>query len=417
MLLLVDEAIKDIIRKKLIDHVEQEASKPWIKILSLDGGGVRGILTIRVLRHLIADVDKLVPESVKPAEPEPTAANDEIEMKNQRKFMSKFQYIAGTSTGGLLAFALRMDVPLGDVEALYRDSDKFFVPTPAKQSTWLVRLLERAASCFTGVPVKKNFHWDRAKFDPEEIHLQIDRIVDSVLPGDDQTIGDLHAKLNPEGTDPGNLRCLVINTFMAADNRVLLVDSSQEEHKNLLVKVVLKGTMAAPYYFPPYASQTPDTYIGTYIDGGIFANDPMLTGLHCARMNGRLSSDYSEYRLVGIGTGVSKPNNEKSLGGGVSTWAMGEPKGLLLNTVLEANRSLTETISEGLARFQRIRRIKFNIALVKPPELDDFDFVKDLDAKDVWEKIKESDDMQALQQFIKYQLGGCECDAAESREG
>jgi patatin-like phospholipase/acyl hydrolase len=66
------------------------------KILSLDGGGVKGVLESRILQRLEAD----------------------------RAFLHHTDLYAGTSTGGIVALALAAGVSLEDCVALYRDSSK-----------------------------------------------------------------------------------------------------------------------------------------------------------------------------------------------------------------------------------------------------------------------------------------------------
>jgi hypothetical protein len=291
------------------------------------------------------------------------------------------------------------------VEQLYANSPEFFVLSAADNSWWLARWVESFYTWWTGRPLMGGFHWDRPKYDPTRIHDQIDAIVDSVFPDFivRPTMRDLDRRLNPAGTDPAHYRSLVINTFEAATNRVRMVDSSRIEHGELDIKDVLKATMAAPYYFPPH------THHRTFLDGGIYANDPMLTGLHCARLNGHIATDFSQYRVVGIGTGVCDSAllhlNNSPPHGGVRTWSLGNPPALLLNTVLEANRSLTETISEGLSHFGRIRRFKFNVGMHEPTQLDNFAFVTDMDVNGPkWNGIRQLEDMQGLVQFLTHQM-------------
>ena len=65
-----------------------------MRILSLDGGGVKGVLEARVLERLEAEAP----------------------------FLADVDLFAGTSTGGILALALAAGVPVADCVALYRDN-------------------------------------------------------------------------------------------------------------------------------------------------------------------------------------------------------------------------------------------------------------------------------------------------------
>ena len=67
-------------------------SRP-IRILSLDGGGTRALLTIEILKR--------------------------IEERTGRRIHDLFDVIGGTSTGGILALAIQERIPLEALENLY----------------------------------------------------------------------------------------------------------------------------------------------------------------------------------------------------------------------------------------------------------------------------------------------------------
>ena len=81
------------------------------KILSLDGGGVRGLSAIMILKYLMATLEDLRGCRVEP--------------------WQEFDMIGGTSTGGLLAIMLgRLRMSLDDCEAAYLNlSREIFTPT------------------------------------------------------------------------------------------------------------------------------------------------------------------------------------------------------------------------------------------------------------------------------------------------
>jgi patatin-like phospholipase/acyl hydrolase len=64
------------------------------RLLSLDGGGVRGIIESRILDH--------------------------IENKTGRSIKESFEWIAGTSTGGLIALYLGLDHTASECMELYK---------------------------------------------------------------------------------------------------------------------------------------------------------------------------------------------------------------------------------------------------------------------------------------------------------
>ena len=75
------------------------AGKPF-KILSLDGGGIRGIYTAELVRRC--------EEAFAKGEP----------------LGRYFDMIAGTSTGGIIALGLGLEIPTSDIVAFYRDDGR-----------------------------------------------------------------------------------------------------------------------------------------------------------------------------------------------------------------------------------------------------------------------------------------------------
>src|ERR1700728_2338207 len=89
-----------------------------IKILSIDGGGIRGIIPAMVLA--------------------------EIEKRTQRPIACLFDLIAGTSTGGILALGL--SIPKTSPGPLYAASQLFEMFEREGSRIFSSRLLHRAAA-------------------------------------------------------------------------------------------------------------------------------------------------------------------------------------------------------------------------------------------------------------------------------
>ncbi|NOT53985.1 MAG: patatin, partial [Deltaproteobacteria bacterium] len=85
-------------RKDLHAHLFGPGPK---RILALDGGGIRGILTLQLLKR----IENLVRER--------TGDNSTV-------LADYFDLIGGTSTGAIIAGALALGWRVGDIETLYR---------------------------------------------------------------------------------------------------------------------------------------------------------------------------------------------------------------------------------------------------------------------------------------------------------
>jgi len=90
-----------------------EASDRPIRILSLDGGGVKGISTICMLKHILQALNQCPNERSSPE------SGSESERK---KLAQYFDLVVGTSAGGIIAMGLGSGMVLDDIQAFYNNS-------------------------------------------------------------------------------------------------------------------------------------------------------------------------------------------------------------------------------------------------------------------------------------------------------
>jgi uncharacterized protein len=84
----------------LINRIELEGQK---KLLAIDGGGIRGVLALEVLQRI----------------------EDLLKAKSGRtdfRLADYFDYIAGTSTGGIVAAGLSIGMSVGEILTFYREA-------------------------------------------------------------------------------------------------------------------------------------------------------------------------------------------------------------------------------------------------------------------------------------------------------
>lgn len=218
------------------------------KILSIDGGGIRGIV--------------------------PALFLTEIEKRSGQPISQLFDLIAGTSTGGILA--LGMTVPNDDGTPRYAASEGvgFYAdagPLIFERSLW--RVITTLASL------------------SDEIYPS--GPIEAAL---DKYFGD--AMLSETLTD-------VLITSYDIERRIPWFFRSARAHQqpdyNFPMKVVARATAAAPTYFETVRVDSADgeTYY-PLVDGGVFANNPTM----CAYIDAvRHYPGYDDYLVVSLGTG------------------------------------------------------------------------------------------------------------------
>ncbi len=370
--------------------------------------GVRGYMPIKVLQQLITE------KYLSDIENFDCDNSQHRERFNQAQifFTDQFDYLAGTSTGGLIAFCLAIGYDILDMKDIYSKASYYFNRNYLGPLFW-------------------------AKYNPSRIHDKIDEIIGTIklkngkqLTAKNATLLDIHNFLNPGSyvsdnilkttlvrhgnllefcdDDDDKIHCvkrekvLLITAYNATQDAITVFNTSYAKHWQYRIADVLKATMAAPTYFPLQQISTGtvenELFIPNkeppenFVDGGVFANDPELIALWAIRMQWK---KLLNYHIISIGTGqYNTPTSASNMGGYIG-WLFNN--GLLVNMLMDATRSLTEVISSNLAKFDNMKRMKFNYKLTQAMSLDDANFVKQFDEE--WEILKNEDDFKTLLYF------------------
>ncbi len=233
------------------------------RVLALDGGGVKGAYTASVLYTL----EKLIGKTVG----------------------QHFDLITGTSTGGIIAIAIGLGIPLQDVVDLYVKKGSVIFPEPPS-GKW--NCLKR----------KWNNLWK-----PKHSQQVLLEEVSSVF--GDRAFG-------------ASLNRLVIPAFNAQTGDIQLFKTAHHPDYRmdceLPATTVAMATSAAPTYLSAYK----DPAGRVFIDGGVWANCPVVVGL--VEAIARLGWPREQIDVLSIGT-TSEPFHvgEEKHNGGLVQWGKG----------------------------------------------------------------------------------------------
>jgi len=212
--------------------------KPF-RVLNLDGGGMRGVYTAQYLSCVAEGFSRRFD-------------------RRPLDIGKGFDLIVGTSTGAIVACALVSGVPLSEVVALYRESGKLIFPrpVPAAKRDVAVDLFKRRAALKRG-------------------NAALEEILTASFKK--ETIGEVYARrgiaLAVTAVNLSNHRGWVFKT----PHRVGKTNHRDDGYT--LVEVCLASS-AAPIYRSVAAIPVPGTKDQTmFIDGGLWANNPILVGL------------------------------------------------------------------------------------------------------------------------------------------
>lgn len=270
--------------------------KPF-KILSIDGGGIRGVFPAMFLSKLEARLKE--------------TGNEKTQIYQH------FDLICGTSTGGIIAIALALGIPAHEIYKLYLDNaatifgcKKSFsgqVMYAAHERTVLEKL------------VKEKFS---ARFNGNDPRL-IDCKTAVCIPIYDLLLGKpsvLKSKYHPKFS-----RDYHIPAYMAA-----------------------MATGAAPTFFNPYSTTYTDlngieTAFQNKVDGGVMANNPTLLGIIEAQV--AFYQPLSNLRVLSLGTGYQKfTDGKKRTKWGLWYWMKQNKKTRLIDLFMQGQSQQVQNL-------------------------------------------------------------------------
>jgi predicted acylesterase/phospholipase RssA len=202
-------------------------SKHKLKILSIDGGGIKGIIPCTILAY--------------------------IEKKTNTRIGRLFHVLAGTSTGGIIALGLTKANEDGgfaysaaDMLDLYLSNGKnIFSKRPKDMVSWLGSIVQKGLT-------DKNF--DVQKF--EQILLS---------KFEDARLKDSLSEVLVTTYSPGEEKPFYFSSRLA----------KIDEKENILIREIARSTSAAPTYFKP-SKVNAGNKTQAFVDGGVFANNPSI---------------------------------------------------------------------------------------------------------------------------------------------
>lgn len=271
---------------------EGGGGEPLFWILALDGGGLRGAFSA----HLLTRIEDEFAVSVS----------------------SRFDLVAGTSTGSILAAAIVLQRPLSAVEDIYADHG----PAIFLGRWWSAG--GKLASKYDAVRLK------------------------SVLEGElgATLLGDIRrpALLIP-AADIGNGQ---VHVFKSQYNKEFVRD------KGVRVADAVLSSCSAPTFFAPHV-------VGDYrlVDGGIWANNPTLVAAIDAIR--RFGVEAARIRILSIGTGAERFTYPRGRGLLSRAWGFltGWQRGKLIELMLSLQSQASTNMATLLLGKDHILRLNF----------------------------------------------------------
>jgi len=244
----------------LIDW-EKVKSNGWpnkeVKVLSIDGGGIKGIYAARYLARIEEEIGEPI-----------------------HKY---FDLITGTSTGGIIALGLSLGIPAKEIEDLYYENAQLIF----KPKRRLIHKLKMG-------------NLNTTSYDSNALRKLLEEKFGDRLLKDSKTFLCIpaveHSKAKPK-------------VFKTPHNKSLHIDA-----KLKMVDVAL-STAAAPTFFKAHSVNGHDCKI----DGGLWANNPSVIGIAEAIVNDINIKDI-KVLSIGTGANVYDADNNIAIKGGILNW-------------------------------------------------------------------------------------------------
>lgn len=229
------------------------------RILALDGGGLRGTFTAAVLAKW----------------------DDMLKAGGGSDLISHFDLVAGTSTGAILAIGLAMGLQPREILEFYQKKGPQIFPKDRKLRHWL-----------------KSKH-------------------------DSATLRGLLTEVYGDKTLAADSRCrLVIPTVRAKQGQAEAIvtphSPDRTAYRDISAVDAALASSAAPTYFDEVTFDGPIA-LETFIDGGVWANNPILPALAEAVRYLKIPLDRID--VLSIGTLSSESDFTVQLGKGKAGWA------------------------------------------------------------------------------------------------
>lgn len=277
-----------------------------MKVLSIDGGGVRGIIPARILQ--------------------------EIEIRTGKHIFELFDIVSGTSTGGLLALGItkpsKEAKPEFSAEALVEFYMKRTKEIFAKPK--IIRKIETGFGLWGS-------KYDRAAYD-----AILSEIFGKTLLS--QTLCPVFIPIY----SLGNYKPFISGTYFAVNN----------QENDFYLKDIAAATSAAPTYFSPIHFKSPNgitIYQG--VDGGIYANNPELigvTGVYLLHPNFEIGNII----LLSLGTGDAARNAKSNTDYGEIGWLQNKD---IIGNMIDAESAIAETAIAAMLRSNNHFRFQLHL--------------------------------------------------------
>ncbi|TNF41188.1 MAG: patatin [Bacteroidetes bacterium] len=293
-------------KKTLFEHLDSSHGPK--RILALDGGGIRGALTLGYLKK----IETIIREK----ENDPNLL-----------LCDYFDLIGGTSTGSIIAAGLSIGKTVDEIAELYM---KLGGEIFGEKKKWFNPL--------------QTWQFLKARYDYQALEDNLKAIFGDITLESDKIRTGLCIVAKRADT---NSTWPLIN-----HPKGKFFNTQLGKNKNIPLWQAVRASSAAPTYFVPQMIDVGDGQKAAFVDGGVsMANNPALTLLMVATLKGfpfhwKMGAD--NLMLVSVGTGYSifKKQTGQITNAWIKTWAENVPE-MLMQDASWQNQIVLQWLSDS----------------------------------------------------------------------
>jgi uncharacterized protein len=313
-----------------INGKENNNSRKTYRILSLDGGGIRGLITAVWL--------------------------DRLEQTLEKPLRDHFNLIAGTSTGSILACGISMGIPASDLIHIYKKRGKEIFP-PLFSSPRILKFLKHLPTqglnqqLYSDQGLKKvlqeEFKWEKIKecnSNRNSYNNEGDALFENIR------------LLNEKN---GRSLTTLVTSYDTLNRKVVIFDSRKDKYDKIPVWEICKASSSAPIFFPAHImkmkNDNKESYEIPLIDGGVVASNPTACALAEGMKETNKKLNLNQFVVVSLGTGDANRSIsiKKAKNWGITDWSY-QITNVLFDGVSQAMDHIATNMldSEKYFRFQ-----------------------------------------------------------------
>ncbi len=303
------------------------------KILSLDGGGMRGVISARILK----DIEKTIKE------------------KYGQELHEYFDLIAGTSTGSILAAGIACQMTAQELINLYKEEGENIFLKKVRDQRKRPRFISK-------------FFFTNLLYPHKSVKQGLANVLERKLIHNGLGKCPSFADINSFSEDKKlkKLQLLILSYDVLSRNTTWFANDDPTEwfyKNNLPLWQICTASASAPTFFPPYELKYSEQTSLPHIDGGVSANNPVLAAIaHALSMTSdKKPSNIGEIAVLSIGTGkTTYPYTYAEVKKwGQLGWARHLPD-MFLDPDAENSEYIAKRLFRGIGR-QKYLRLNFEV--------------------------------------------------------